>query len=160
MIRDWRRLPYWGSQTEVESTIGDIYKSLAKAGLENYRVTRQATGGDWTLIVQWEQVVGESPVLVTIDATVSTAELKNYTPAQGKAILRQAARLLWHTIKNLLAAEEAGFISLNEIFLSRMQTWTSSGEPTTVGALMLEKIAAHGTLGPVFERLQLPAAKS
>lgn len=154
-MRDWKHLPYWSTTVAVESTIGDIYKQLAKVGVRAYRVTQQPEP-EWRLLVEWEQTVGENVVVVAFDIAVTDAELWEYTARQQQQVRQQAARLVLHTIKNLLAAQEAGLITLNEIFLARMQTYGADGQPATVGDLVLRQMETAGQIGPTIIRKMLP----
>ena len=155
-MRDWRRLPYWDTDVAVESTIGDVYKTLSKSGLSTYRVTLQPSPV-WRLLTEWEQPVGTAIVLVAFDIEVSAEELADYTARQAQKVLNQAARLMWHTIKNLVAAHETGLLSLEQIFLSKMQMFDEEGQQVSVGDNILGRIREAGAIGPTITRLALPA---
>lgn len=157
-MRDWRRLPYWGTTVAVESTIGDIYKLLAKVGVRAYRVTQQPEP-EWKLLVEWEQTVGENVIVVAFEIVVADEELQEFTDRQAAAVRAQAARLVFHTIKNLVAAHEAGLITLNEIFLARMQTYGPDGQPASVGDLVLRQMETAGQIGPTIIRKALPGGQ-
>ena len=73
-MRDWRKLPYWNTTVPVESTVGDIYKLLSKAGVQAYRVTQQPEP-IWRLLVEWEQTIGEAVVVVAFEITLTKQEL-------------------------------------------------------------------------------------
>jgi hypothetical protein len=154
-MRDWRRLPYWGTDVALERSVGELYTLLMKAGVQAYRVTQQPPPA-WKLMVEWEQKIGEAVVVVSFDIAVDQAELRLYTERQQEQIRKQAARLMWHTIKNLIAAHEAGLISMNELFLAKMQTY-QNGHPVNVGHLVMAQIETAGQLGPAIIQRALPA---
>lgn len=146
-MRDWRRLPYWRTDVPVEKSIAELQRLLNRYGVSAVRTTTERD--PWRLVVEWEYPVGPSktPVIVMLDVTLDPAELRPYTPAQQAQVRNQAARLMMHTLKNLLAAVDAGLISIDEVFMPHFQTW-ANGQQTTVGKLLSAEIESRGALGP------------
>lgn len=159
MTREWKQLPYWGTEVSIDKSLQEIHRELDRYGVDAVRVTQRRN--PWGLLVEWEMPITEKaiPVLVTFDIEIDDEELEYYTPGQQRKIPLQAARLLFYTIKNLLAAVECGLLTTEEAFLARFQTW-AAGKPVHVGALVLEQIRQQGSLGPTIGRLALPAGKS
>jgi hypothetical protein len=154
MTRDWRRLPYWQSTTSVERSLEELIGWLSRHDIDAVRTTRYRD--PWRLMVEWEQQVGGVAVVVAFDVSVTEEELDEYTARQASLILNQAGRLLWHTVKNLIAATEAGIIGLEDAVLPFVRTY-SGGEETTVGALVRTQIQTAGDLGPAIVQRALPA---
>jgi hypothetical protein len=158
-VRDWKSLPYWGTEVSIDKSLQEIHRELDRYGVDAVRVTQRRN--PWGIVVEWEITVTEKsiPVLVTFDIQVDDAELEGYTASQQRKIPLQAARLLFYTIKNLLAAVECGLLTPEEAFLARFQTW-AAGKPVPVGDLVLEQIRQQGSLGPTIGRLALPAGSA
>ncbi|MHB8867463.1 MAG: hypothetical protein ACYC6T_08150 [Thermoleophilia bacterium] len=154
MTRDWRRLPYWQSTTSVERSLEELTGYLSRHDIDAVRTTRYRD--PWRLQVEWEQQVGGVAVVVSFDVTVSDEELEEYTARQAGLVQNQAARLLWHTVKNLIAATEAGIIGLEDAVLPFVRTH-ANGKPTTVGALVRAQIRTAGDLGQTIVQRALPA---
>ena len=152
-MRDWRRLPYWQSTVSVARSVEELHRLLDRYGVT---AVRQTTSRDpWRLLLEWQMEIRGVPVIVAFDITVTDEELAGYTVKQREAIPAQAARLVVHTVKNLLAAADAGLVSMEEVFLSRVQTY-QAGQPVSVGDLVLDQIERAGQLGPAIVQRALP----
>jgi hypothetical protein len=152
-MRDWRKLPYWQSATSVEKSMEEITSYLNRHDIDAVRITRYRD--PWRIEVEWESTVAGVPVVVAFEVTVDPAETKGMTARQAGLVQNQAARLLWHTIKNLVAAAEAGIVGLDDISMPFVRTY-AGGEQTTVGALVRAQIQAAGQLGPMIVQRALP----
>jgi hypothetical protein len=152
-MRDWRELPYWGTEVEVERSIAEIQRLLHKRGVEVFQVSQRYN--PWGIMLGWEMSVEAIPVMVSFDLLLETDELRGMTPKQAEAVPRQAMRLLFYTIKNLLAAVDCGIMSMESAFMAKFQTYRD-GFPVSVGDLLVEQIKNQGALGPTI-RLALPA---
>lgn len=152
-MRDWRRLPYWQTTVSVARSVEELHSLLDRYGVT---AVRQTTGRDpWRLLLEWQMEIRGIPVVVAFDISVTDEELAGYTAKHQEAIPAQAARLVAHTVKNLLAAADAGLVSMEEVFLSRVQTHRA-GEPVSVGELVLDQIERAGQLGPAIVQQALP----
>jgi hypothetical protein len=151
--RDWRRLPYWQSTTSVEKSLEELTGYLSRHDIDAVRTTRYRD--PWRLMVEWEQQLSGVTVIVAFDVTVTDDELDAYTARQAALVLNQAARLLWHTVKNLIAATEAGIIGLEDAVLPFVRTY-AGGQETTIGALVRAQIQTVGDLGPGIVQRALP----
>ncbi len=158
-MRDWRRLPYWATQVEVDQSIGELRKSLKKHGVGAVQVT--SCEDPWHIEIAWEMFVPSASVsaIVSFDVTIDDNELEQFTEKQGEAIKRQAVRLIAYTVKNLLAVVESEMITLEELFIGRMRvSHDEEGRPVTVGRLVLEQAArTGGRIGPTIVQKALPA---
>lgn len=154
--RDWKRLPYWGTEVSIDKSLQEIHRQLDRYGIDAVRVTKRRD--PWGVTVEWEMPATEKqiPVVVSFEIEVDDSELWEYTATQQKRIPLQAGRLLFHTIKNLLAAVDMGLLTYDEAFLSRFQTW-QGGQATTVGKLVLQQLASAGAIGPAIIQKALPA---
>jgi hypothetical protein len=153
-MRDWRKLPYWQSTVSVEKSLEELTSYLNRHDIDAVRTTRYRD--PWRIMLEWEQQVAGVAVVVAFDVTVPEEELKGFTSRQADLVLNQAARLLWHTIKNLVAAAEAGIIGLDDVVLPFVRTY-AGGEPTTIGALVQVQIRNSGELGPTIVQKALPS---
>lgn len=145
MRRNWKKLPYWGTTVSIHKSMGEIEKELHKRGIETMRSTRRES--PFTVLVEWEQEIRGVRAVVAFSITIEDSEIRGMTDKQRAAVKRQGVRLIFHTVKNLLAAVDGGLITLEEAFLPNVQTWRA-GEPTTVGELVLAQIERSGELGP------------
>src|SRR5680860_1117030 len=141
MKRDWRKLPYWNTGVSIDKSLGEISKELEKRGITTLRTTRRES--PFAVVVEWEQEVREVLAVVAFSIEVQDEELRKFTKRQKDTVRQQAVRLIFHTVKNLLAAVDAGLITIEEAFLSNIQTW-DEGCPTTVGELILSRIEKSG----------------
>lgn len=155
-MRNWSRLPYWKTEVSVDKSLAEIHRELDRYGIDAVRVTKRRE--PWGVEVEWEQPATDKqiPVVVSFEISIDDTELDEYTPAQRAKIPMQAARLLFFTIKNLLAAVDCGLLTSDEAFLSRFQTW-QGGQKTTVGHLVLKQIESTGQIGPGIIQRALPA---
>lgn len=159
-MRDWSRLPYWKTEVSVDKSLAEIHRELDRYGIDAVRVTKRRE--PWGVEVEWEQPATEAriPVVVSFEIAIDDAELDGYSSAQRTKIPAQAARLLYFTIKNLLAAVDCGLLTPDEAFLARFQTWQGSHK-TTVGNLVLKQIETAGQIGPgIIQRALPPGGKS
>ena len=156
-MRDWRRLGYWRTDVSIDRSVSELRKALGRHGIGALRTT---TAEDpWTILVEWEQPTRANvDMVVTFEVTIPADELKRYTAAQVDGIKRQAVRLIFHTVKNMLDAVEAGIIALDEAFMSHFTTYRG-GARITVGELVFEQIAQTGQLAPALVQRALPAGK-
>jgi len=145
VTRDWRKLPYWQTSATIDKSLHEIGRELERRGITTVRTTR--TSSPLAVVIEWEQEVRGVAVVVQFEVKLEDHELYDFTKNQAEGVQRQAVRLLYHTVKNILAAVDAGIITLDEAFLANIQTW-KEGLPITVGDLFLEEIERRGQLGP------------
>ena len=134
------KLPYSGTTVDIERTKGELTKLLKKYDCE---------GIQWTWINQqgWEMEFLQFVHKITIQGVEKHITFRVKVPDisqknKGRIIpaRNQAMRLVYHVMKNRLAAIDCGLESFEECFMSKILYELPDGRASTVGDIVLAQI--------------------
>lgn len=135
-------LPYYSTTVDAERSKAEITKLLRKYGSSGIQWTWMSKGGHETEILRFIHECEIKGVKKGIAFEVKVPDMEK-TIGYDKKIAphrNQAMRLVYHVMKNRLAAIDCGLETFEETFLSKIIYKLRDGRPATVGDIVLKQI--------------------
>lgn len=137
-------LPYYNTTVDAEKSKAEITKLLKKYGSSGIQWTWMSKGGHEIEVLRFiheceikgvKKGIAFEVKVPDIERTVGQGYDKKTVPHRN-----QALRLVYHVMKNRLAAIDCGLETFEETFLSKILYKLPDGRPATVGDIVMKQI--------------------